>query len=196
MPTKTQISSIELPKDSIISMVWGEENTRTYLKSLPKNSVFGYSAAFSQDSITDLIEGLGMKASLFPEKHPLRKKYGKYILKVVTPYRDPHQDRLVRTWVGNVHHYERTAARGTRKCKGPGCNHTINKGDLCLEVYELALTPRGQTCYKKTTLCVDCAIRHVKVGIETLIDVLPLNIPKSSITISFNPKIQLSRAIQ
>ena len=159
---------------------------------LSKGSLLAYSSAILYSDLMDLVKSLGMEVSVLPEKHPLRKKYGKYVMKVVIPYKN----QLVRTWVGNVHHYERTAARGTRKCKGPGCSHMISKGDLCLEVYELASTPQGRTCYKKTTLCVDCAIRHVKTGIETLIDVLPLNIPKSSITISFNPKIQLSRTIQ
>jgi hypothetical protein len=164
--------AIDLSHESILSTSWSPKKIKSFLIKLEKDTVFGYSGAFTYAEIEDLAGSYGIKVKRLPLRHPLRKKYGDYILKISKSY-IPEDQKPIRVYFDNVHHYERKIARGNRKCHGGGCCTVIQKGQSFISSINLIDLPSCRKVYKEETYCIPCAKKLINFKVKALKSLIP-----------------------
>jgi len=171
---------IDVPSTSVISNTWKTLTIKTFLQRLNKGSIFGYSDAFSYDTIVHLAKVCGVTVSTLPFKSPLYKKYGVYVLRVVSPF-DPtifvrHNSwHTASTSLENIKGWCVTTTRGNRKCRNKDCEGTIYKGDPVMEITLLVELFNGYKGYKKESYHPLCAAHLIKRKIASLLNMMPVN---------------------
>jgi hypothetical protein len=161
----------KIPKHLIINAKWNHSQLYTLFSTLKKDSVFGYSAAFEYDNIVGIAGTYGVKVRLLPLRHPLRKKYGNYVLKVTASMKEMPQVRDVtpiRVGFEDIHYYAQSIAKGNRVCQGHLCGAPISKGSKCLEIVELKDLFPGRKIYNKKSYCINCAASILSYKISAL----------------------------
>lgn len=170
-------SPTEIPRTAIISNTWEPSAIKAFLRRLNKGSIFGYSEAFSYDQIVHTARVCGVVVSTLPVNSTLYKKYGEYILKVITPFDPtiltPHKHTgATYTSIEQIHHYKITHTKGKRKCKN--CEEVIDKGDPVMEITKLVEIYNGNKGYKKESYHLPCAASHIKGRISYLLNMMPV----------------------
>lgn len=159
----------EIPQNRLITVEWDEKKIYNFLVDLKRGTFFGYSAAFTKATILELAKKYGVIVEPLEEKHPLRKKYGEYVLRVVNPYKAPVSP--VRAHFEDVYFMEQKKSPGNRKCRYSDCKKTISAGSAFLEITNLDELPSGRKAYKKTSLCNSCASKYIKTKIAHLLKI-------------------------
>jgi hypothetical protein len=165
--TKTSVSEKDL---QIISVVWSEEKTKDFFQNIKKGTTFGYSDKFTFDQIQKKAEQYGVKVTVLPEKNSLRKKYGDYVLKVVTQY-TPMTVRKVAHFAG-TRTMELRTSKFKRKCSGHDCSNIVLIDVPFIEITDLKTIPNGRTVYDKKSYCSSCAKEFLSLKISELLRVM------------------------
>jgi hypothetical protein len=149
----------ELPANKIITIAWKQFQLYDLFQDVEKGSLFGYSSAYKYEDIVIIASNYGVKVKLLSLKHPLRKKYGEFVLQVTSVKKLPKLDDIEPINVGfkDISSYGLGRAKGNRSCQGDKCKGQILKGTECLDIVELKEILPGKKVYNKKSYCINCA---------------------------------------
>lgn len=165
---------VGIPQNMIISNTWDMYTITKFMQGLSKDTLFGYSGAFTLEEVKRLANRNGVGVKTLAPSSPLRKKFGENVLKVTEPYVLP---KVPVRYYYNYHHIEFRHSLGNRKCHNLKCQATIAKGDLYLQTAKLVPIPAkvDTTGYEKKSYCRACGISFVKQDIKNLLNMLPVD---------------------
>jgi hypothetical protein len=182
-----------VPQELIISTDWTEDQIIYFLTSLIKDSIFGYSAAFKYEDIIRRAQLYDISVRPLPAKHPLRIKYGNYVLKITKPYK---KNKIPSKAIYEVKFnckYIRKKAKKNIKCNihpelclltygmekaypFHTCTNTIYQNTEYIEVIVYAIDNIRK--FKRISLCPECSAKLIEVKIAELKE-LKISLPIS-----------------
>lgn len=172
-----------IPQERVISIDWSEDQIIYFLTSLTKNNIFGYSAAFKYDDIIRRTQLYDISVRLLAVNHPLRKKYGRYVLKITKPYKKNKIQSSAGYEVKFNCNYIRKKAKKNITCNMHPelcriihgmdkaysfhtCTNTIYQDTEYIEI--VSSNTNNRSNYKKVALCPECSAKLIKVKIAEL----------------------------
>jgi len=172
-----------IPQERVINISWSEDQIIYFLTSLTKNSIFGYSAAFKYEDIIRRTQFYDISVRLLPVKHPLREKYGRYVLKIIKPYKKNKIQSSSAFEVKFNCSYTRKKAKKNITCNMHPelcriihgmdkaysfhtCTNMIYQDTEYIEIKSNTVNSRGN--YKKIALCPECSSKLIKIKIAEL----------------------------
>jgi hypothetical protein len=163
----------DIHQSRIINNSWSTYAIGSFLRKLPKGTIFGYSHAFSLEQILDIAEKYGVELAPLTPSSTYTKKYGDYVLRISQAYLpDASKVRVV----FHYHHIDLKKSLGARKCRGDGCTNVINKDDMVFEASVLTSVPfKASMAYQKQSLCTECGAKVLKSKMKSILNLMPWN---------------------
>jgi len=172
-----------ISQERIISTEWTEDQIIYFLTSLTKNSIFGYSAAFKYEDIIRRAQLYDITVRPLTAKHPLRIKYGKYVLRISVPYKKNKiqsktnyevkfnckyiRKKTIKNIICNMHPELCLIIYGMEKAYPfHTCTNTIYQNTEYIEVISYNIDNKRK--FKKISLCPECSAKLIEVKIAEL----------------------------
>lgn len=157
-----------IPKSNIISVGWDQGVIISFLRGIPKGTIFGCSSAIDPLWVQNIARINGVEVKELPQTNPLHIKYGRYVLRVTKAF-SPKVTKTAEVSFEGIYKIELKPSKGKKTCKSPyNCKNTINKDSSCIELVELVELPSARKVYKRTAFCMSCATRFLEGKIKAL----------------------------